>query len=995
MTHDRNSLLIRRGLIVMALACLLLPGCSRSKWREQADDKTYDILYSKQFEPLWTVPRVELQADPRSRFFDPYDPDCAPLPPDDPAAHQYMHCVYGMKGYKHWHQFGDLTTVENPYWLDPFGMSQEVVEANYGKPGLLPEIKEMRLEEAVALAYIHSRDFQLQLENLYLSALTLTFERFRFDVQFLGIGNRRPSSDFLFESNPGVEDSINEFNRVGVSKLLPTGGQWAAELANNTLWLFAGGDRTTTTSSIISMSLVQPLLAGGGRRFALESLTQSERDVLYQLRNFARFRMSFFTGLISSGQGANGYLSLLTQQQTIYNTRYNIRQQVEQLERLRADATQRPEEMTTQLETLPAGLVFPPLLAQKMRYDADKKLLYLRSTLSDVEVKELLALNEDPNYQTAVRELAQRASLVTVTLQIAQQQGTLANTYIQLLNNERQLQDQLDQYKILLGLPTDMPVSVDESLLKPFQLIDPRVTQLQDDLKLFVNEWADVIQDDPAYDKLQRILPKLVVMGNRVRDEGLIVLEDDIARVLKVMPQRLAALDTDEEKQRVTYNVERDQRLFGDLRDGFRVFSDRLQKLEAALAEGEPPLDQRVRIFNTLVELREDLLTISQGFSAVQTGLRTELITLNTFDMTLEQAVGIGLENRMDLMNSRGAVMDARRKMEVAANQLQAVMNVVAQGDIRTQGVGAGNNNPVDFRGDQSSFRFGVQFTAPIQLVQQRNIYRASLITYQQARRAYMLTEDQVKQQIRVDWRQLNVLRRNFETARQAVRINAVQLDSAIEQGLAPGGGTGGGGQPAGGGQGGGGNNGLNLTQAFQGLLGALNTLVQTWANYESFRLNIYRDMGIMEIDPQGFWTDEFYQDLERKLDGSRLMFGADLPQELAPPAALPEQPSVIVPPPAGAQLQEPDHARRLKPAVSRRLSPPSLPSRLLADAKPRQPSSPPLAAPRVRRQESADRVVPAGVRGDDRRLADPRILPAAGQVVSDHGSGQKGTAGY
>ena len=37
-----------------------------------------------------------------------------------------------------------------------------------------------------------------------------------------------------------------------------------------------------------------------------------------------------------------------------------------------------------------------------------------------------------------------------------------------------------------------------------------------------------------------------------------------------------------------------------------------------------------------------------------------------------------GLANRLDLMNLKAAVMDARRKVEFTANQLQAVMNLVA-----------------------------------------------------------------------------------------------------------------------------------------------------------------------------------------------------------------------------------------------------------------------------------------------------------------------------
>src|SRR5260370_41664052 len=104
-----------------------------------------------------------------------------------------------------------------------------------------------------------------------------------------------------------------------------------------------------------------------------------------------------------------------------------------------------------------------------------------------------------------------------------------------------------------------------------------------------------------------------------------------------------------------------------------------------------------------------------------------------------------GLETRLDLMNARAAVMDNRRKGEVAANQLQAVVNLVANGNVLTPPLIAGDHNPFDFRGKDSTFQVGIQFTTPIQLVAQRNTYRAALVGYQQARRNYLRTEDQVK----------------------------------------------------------------------------------------------------------------------------------------------------------------------------------------------------------------------------------------------------------
>src|SRR5688572_12787224 len=167
-----------RRWVIGTLLLASLPGCSRQFWRRQADMDVYDAEAEKLMDPRWAVPRVDLTPDPRSRFFDPYDPDFAPLPPDDPYAHQYMHCVDGWEGYKGWHGFGDTMSVENPQWLANFGITPDMVDQASGQyTSALPALKNLTLQQAVELSLIHSRDYQTQLENVYIAALVVTFQR--------------------------------------------------------------------------------------------------------------------------------------------------------------------------------------------------------------------------------------------------------------------------------------------------------------------------------------------------------------------------------------------------------------------------------------------------------------------------------------------------------------------------------------------------------------------------------------------------------------------------------------------------------------------------------------------------------------------------------------------------------------------------------------------------------------------------------------------------
>src|SRR5262249_33240328 len=95
-----------RVLVVIILAGLL-GGCSRAFYRLQADKESYHAIRERDCDLRWQVPYIGIDPPPGSRIHDPYNPDHPAMPPDDPAAHRYMHCVYGMRGYRRWHKDGD------------------------------------------------------------------------------------------------------------------------------------------------------------------------------------------------------------------------------------------------------------------------------------------------------------------------------------------------------------------------------------------------------------------------------------------------------------------------------------------------------------------------------------------------------------------------------------------------------------------------------------------------------------------------------------------------------------------------------------------------------------------------------------------------------------------------------------------------------------------------------------------------------------------------
>lgn len=780
------------------------------------------------------------------------------------------------------------------------------VDLTAGNPAL-PEVEGVTLEEAVRLSYLHSREYQAQIEEVFLAALDLAFDRFQFDVRFLGIGGRRPGGDLTYTGVPEGQESLGLNSRVGISRLLPAGGQWAVELANQTLWLFSDAPDESTTASTLSFSFIQPLLFAAGRKVVLEDLTQSERNLLYAARDLARFRQTFFVSTVSGGQ-SGGYLGLLEQIQTIANQEDNIRRLREQLEVSRANV-----------------ITADPL------------------SLSNLESQYLQQLNN-------------------------------------LRNSRAQLQDRLDTFKIQLGLPPDLTMALDTKLLGPFRLISPELAELEEAIDdEYYAVAGDIRFEDPRPEDLRQAIEALRPIVARIREVAFPSVERDFERVREVLPKRLANLpDPANDRVRVLSDLERDRDLYDQARTQFEEQVTRLDQLAADLEAAET-IEQRQAVYLGAGEVEEVLERGVRGLQGIQAGLRTELIELNPFDLPLTESVGYALTNRVDLMNEQALVTDARRRVEVASNALRAVLDVRVEGDVRTRPLFQ-NDNPLDFRRQNSTYRVGLGFTAPLDQIAQRNAYRVSQVNYQRTRRAYIAAEDQVKQQVRTNWRQLEVLRQNFENARYSIRVAARQYDLAVEQATGPQRGGAGGAGGGGGGGGGAGNQGTQLLQALNRLLQAQNQLIGFWVDYESARLNIYRDMGIMEVDARGLWCDPFYQNGLTWPEGAVGMLpgqggatdgaedGSDdsTDSDVIPPAPAPsdgveqEEDGPAVGSPSNSAASRPaSPAKSVRPAAH--TSPPASPSRKVGHVRAR-----PSVSPGGKSSRPSDRAAAgSGTKGD------------------------------
>lgn len=895
-----------------------LSGCSRQFWRKQADRDSYSAISEKLNDDHWVVPRFDLEPDPRSRFYDPHDPDKIPLPPDDPTAHEVMHTASGRKGYKSWHKLGVSFALENPQWLAPYGIKLQGVDPVVAHAQV--ELPKVSIPDALDLATIHSRDYQNNIENLYLSALDLSAERFRLGVRYLDTGRGEPGIGVTGRSDAGGDGRLNLNKSFGLSQALPTGGQIAVDIANSVTWAFAGNGSQESAPSL-GYSLTQPLLFQAGRKIALENLTQAERQVLYNVRTLARFRQQLFVTVTAA------YLQLMQQQQAILNTQNNIRQLNEQLAAQEARDTREPGVVNAALEGF-QGLEIPEELRNQLSYDGNW--LKWQGKLNAAQEQQILALSEDPDYRAAATELIDFKKQQTTSLSYLQLRDRLNRSLATLENNRRQLADQQDAFKINLGLPTNVSLEVDQSLLTSFQLISQDLIDLEGSLRALQQDLGkallpaeagdDAAPQGPALATVKAYVQALVSARDQLRIVGIEQVRKDFEPLNQLLERTrddwqasefgLRYFRAEQERTELAERLVKDDRLFRLAEREFAVGSGLLEMLNELLKHdseesllktldadssgrielselpeqwlelprsGDREAAESYSVAELLTEaasgardLRDKyLLRMAQSLEVIQASLRVEQVAIVPFTLDgtmrfpdVEEVVALGLEYRHDLMNARAAVMDARRDVEIAANRLEAGLDVTFRG---SQGL-----NPDARR--STSHSAGLQFTTPLDQVLERNIYRESLVNFQRARRSYMEQEDRVKLAIRQSYRQIKVQEYRLLIDRTAVRNAALQYDSASLQA-----------------QGSQQTNALSLVNALDAVLQAQNSLIGDWVTYETNRLNIFRDMGIMDIDARGLWTDRFY--LQQSPDAAAR--GTDSPATTpadVPPVPVPQE---------------------------------------------------------------------------------------------------------
>ncbi len=853
----------RNAWFLLALLGVLLSatGCTRARYRQAADFQVHDVVGGATANPRFEIPDFDIAVDPQSRLYDPTDPDYPPMPPDDPDSARLMESVAGHRGWKYWHRDGDLADVE---------VNDYAACLPYDEQGRI------RVDQvgAFELARRHSRDFQQQTETLYLSALDVTAERFRFQTQFFG-GNATEYSEVGSVFNGGANSRmVTSATGIRAERFFTTGSTLVVGLANTIMWQFAGPD-TYSNTSIANFAFSQPLLQFAGKPRIMETLTRAERNLLANVRSFDRYQQGFyldvttgtgtggaglqragglfggsgltgFTGVGAGGFGGvgaigvpvnggagggggagaanlGGFLGFLQQQQFLRNQRARI-----------------------------TGLRNTWLQLESM-FNAGRL---------------------ENRFQV---DFARQAYFTSQSIY---------------MNSLVGYENLLDQYKVRLGLPPHLPLEPRDPFFDQFKLINPELTELQ-------NQVGDRLEAlSAAQIEGHKLDASVTAAGlSEQAAQYLVELERDLNIAEENLPRRketltiLASLPEVEESQfdlsglsttaveEILTRLKAERvRLAGEL--------ESIQMLAKLLVE-EPFDELEVQLRaekETLTRLSAALLELS----LLQARSRLHGISLIPVQVTPETAFHVALTRRADWMNAKASLVDTWRLIRFNANALRSNVSVNIIGD-----VGTTNNDPLDFSSINGRWSAGVTIDAPLTRLIERNQYRESLIVYQQARRSLMQYRDEIQRGLRARLRQIRLDQFNLELRRMAVDVAITQTDVARLKLIEPQ-------KPV--------TDGRptetsptvarDLVDALQNLNDTQQNLIQVWGDYEVQRRLLDFDLGTMILDGRGLWADpgpltdeqllaRCYDDFAPYLDDTPVSAPGDLPlpPELPPSA--------------------------------------------------------------------------------------------------------------
>ena len=205
-----------------------------------------------------------------------------------------------------------------------------------------------------------------------------------------------------------------------------------------------------------------------------------------------------------------------------------------------------------------------------------------------------------------------------------------------------------------------------------------------------------------------------------------------------------------------------------------------------------------------------------------------------------QQSIDIALNQRLDLANAADKVIDAERKVDVAADAIRAELNLVGYGQTYgdNKNRGAFGASVGQLTRSQSQYELSLQLDLPLDRVAEKNAYRRALIDLVQKHREHQQITDQVILQIRSSYRRMKKAQSRYQVELQNLKVANKRTDNSILLLQYDRAST------------------RDLLDAHEDLFEAKDAVAETLVDYITASLDYYRDTGMIKIRPDDTWEN-------------------------------------------------------------------------------------------------------------------------------------------
>jgi outer membrane protein TolC len=287
---DRRTAFSRLFIIMLLSTLLIGTGCTASHYRKSADKAADSIIKEKQKQLFGKAAGIKVER------------------PSDTLRRRLM--IEQDLQYASNASLGTDKLEKDSHWPEKNYPNETAASTSDGIT--IEEGKSLKLSlvQALQIAAMNSSDYQSQKESVFQKALDLNLKRHDFGFT-IGNDEQYRITQKTNAVTEATERSDSGSASLSVSKKLKNGSKIVTSVGVDIVNLLTDGVTSKSFKGDASISI--PLLRGAGKYVASESLTQAERDLVYALYEFERYKGTFAVQIVQS------YMNVISQMDQIDN----------------------------------------------------------------------------------------------------------------------------------------------------------------------------------------------------------------------------------------------------------------------------------------------------------------------------------------------------------------------------------------------------------------------------------------------------------------------------------------------------------------------------------------------------------------------------------------------------------------------------------------------------------------------------------------------------